>query len=629
MQYHMALVHSLAAERNAKKSAASAALSRQLQPSPRTTLSNKVASRGYAGGAPAAVTPTGSSATAQQLSHKRRKLTEYTDLYMNAMYHMQQQQQVALASAMTNVAPYHPPTSSVAARYPTYEQQYSDHQTRMAAEDAAFGQHQLGMGSGFLPQLPPQQQLLLASLKEIYPVNKTSVTSNLAGFGSTAAGTAGSRASSPPPGSAADESAECTSPGSSVGSDKSEQAPSKPEPPQAARDISSGTAASAGNTSTESVPASTSTLASSSVLGSAPLQSPYGLPGGLPVVSAAGYPYSVSAATMGTPDAGYTYALQAPPPLYGGWSYGGPGAGYGHPASTIPPTMYNPALPPGLQGLSHQQILQYLVSDNTALLLLHCFTNSRIVPMWQAGMPSSSFAPAPSTAAGAGDSSSSSSSAGSNLDPSSVAAYPGGKLTLDEWLRAMQSPRSAQSANVSAGLGAYPGALYADPNYLMMMSSMPPPANPAGMYPPSPQGPPRQQPSSAQYLNSLYGQQHSALAMHAPYNAAAASALFHSQDMQTYNAMLSAASRQPSAAPQYSYPYMHPPSTGGTSAAAAAVGRASAPDAATGTGSPQGASQVNSSSSGRANDGTSREDAEAIAGGHSAAAEALMRLLNN
>jgi hypothetical protein len=626
MQYHMALVHSLAAERNAKKSAASAALSRQLQPSPRTTLSNKVASRGFAGGAPAAVTPTGSSA-AQQLSHKRRKLTEYTDLYMNAMYHMQQQQQVALASAMTNVAPYHPPSSSVAARYPTYEQQYSDHQTRMAAEDAAFGQHQLGMGSGFLAQLPPQQQLLLASLKDMYPVNKTSVTSNLAGFGSTAAGTAGSRASSPPPGSAADESAECTSPGSSVGSDKSVQAPSKPEPPHAARDTSSGTAASAGNTSTESVPASTSTLASSSVLGAAPLQSPYGLSGGLPVVSA-GFPYSVSAATMGTPDAGYSYALQAPPPLYGGWSYGGPGAGYGHSASGMSPAMYNPALPPGLQGLSHQQILQYLVSDYTVSLLFHHFTDSRCVSLWQAGMPSTSFAPTPGTAAaGAGDSSS---STGSSADPSSVGAYPGGKLTLDEWLRAMQqSPRAAQSANVSAGLGAYPGAPYADPNYLMMMSSMPPPANPAGMYPPSPQGPPRQQPTSAQYLNALYGQQHSALAMHAPYNAAAASALFHSQDMQTYNAMLSAATRQPSAAPQYSYPYMHPPSTGGTSAAAAALGRPGAPDATTAAGSTQCASQGNSSSRGRANDGTSREDAEAIAGGHSAAAEALMRLLNN
>lgn len=68
------------------------------------------------------------SATATSQAQKRRKLSEYTDMYMQAMYQQQQQ----------GMGGYHPPGYAMYPPPPSYEQlQYMEHQMRLASEHAA------------------------------------------------------------------------------------------------------------------------------------------------------------------------------------------------------------------------------------------------------------------------------------------------------------------------------------------------------------------------------------------------------------------------------------------------------------------------------------------------------------
>ena len=69
------------------------------------------------------------SATATSQAQKRRKLSEYTDMYMQAMYQQQQQQ---------GMGGYHPPGYAMYPPPPSYEQlQYAEHQMRLASEHTA------------------------------------------------------------------------------------------------------------------------------------------------------------------------------------------------------------------------------------------------------------------------------------------------------------------------------------------------------------------------------------------------------------------------------------------------------------------------------------------------------------
>jgi hypothetical protein len=208
----------------------------------------------------------------------------------------------------------------------------------------------------------------------------------------------------------------------------------------------------------------------------------------------------------------------------------------------------------------------------------------------------------------------------------------GSKLTLDEWLRAMQQQTSrgmdpsmslTSAAVLNSGRQGYPGhpgfhpGMYpGDPSHMIMLSAL---ANqgryptPAG-YPPDPAMYHRHAAMNP-YLQQLRAGAATAFpgAGSGPGGGEGAGAYpAGSADMMSYNALLNAGMSM-SLPPGYR-----------EQAAAQALSAAASASAGNSEGARSGGTSTNETKSAAA-----AEDAESGAGGHSAAAEALMRLLNN
>lgn len=303
MQYHLALVQSIAAQRSAKKNAAAAAAAQMSrQPS---LLRGKSGSR------------VSSGAPQSQQAQKRRKMSEYADMYMAAMGQQQALGDAAHAPSMAagTVPAINPNVPGQGASYPTYEQQFRDHQQRMAAEDAAVQPATTMRPADTLP-LPPHQRQLLASLREFYPPHLTNNVGAVPPGAMTISTLTSNGKGEMNNANPADGSLSTTPTGDSAGNSSS----GSPHSTGAAVSDSSIVDASSAAATTGTVGAADATSAPKAVpAGPTSTSAPP-----LPAAPVAGPPFPMGAAALSPQDA-YAYHLQQ---LYAGLPYGLPGPAY-------------------------------------------------------------------------------------------------------------------------------------------------------------------------------------------------------------------------------------------------------------------------------------------------------------